>query len=436
MLMENNTKVIKQLKKLSHSVNDFESLQPLFDAVEDKSYVLLGEASHGTHEYYVWRQEISKKLITDYGFTFIAVEGDWPDCYRVNRFIKGYPEGGISAYEVLHGFNRWPTWMWANWEMVEFVDWLQKYNNDLPEEKKVGFYGLDVYSLWDSLRAIITFLKKNDPEAIDAAIKAYLCFEPYNEDPHKYAKATMFVPKSCEDEVVSLLKTLQQSNQKYNGDREAFFNAEQNAIVLKNAERYYRTMIHGGANSWNIRDTHMVETLERLREFHGKDAKGIVWAHNTHIGDARYTDMHEVGEVNIGQLVREQHGEEQVSLVGFSTYNGNVIASVAWDEPMKKMPVPKALPGSWDAIFHESSPNDQLLLFTSTDIPKEFMEVRGQRAIGVVYIPEHEFGNYVPTVLSKRYDGLLFFDTTHALSPLHIEEAKDEDFPETYPWGV
>ena len=421
---------------MSHPVTDFESLQPLFDTFADKQYVLLGEASHGTREFYTWRREISKKLIKDYGFSFIAVEGDWPDCYRINRYVKGYPDSGISAHEVLYTFNRWPTWMWANWENVELIDWLQKYNNDMSEEKKIGFYGLDVYSLWDSLREIITFLKKNDPDAIDAAIKAYQCFEPYNEDPHQYARAVMLVPKSCEDEVVSLLKTLQQIKPKNNGDHEAFFNAEQNAIVIKNAEKYYRTMIHGGANSWNTRDTHMVETLERLMEFHGKDAKGIVWAHNTHIGDARYTDMHETGEVNIGHLVREQHGEERVSLVGFSTYKGNVIASVAWDEPMERMPAPKALPGSWDALLHESSPNDKLLLFNSGNIPEELFTVKGQRAIGVVYVPEHEFGNYVPTVLPRRYDGLLFFDTTHAVSPLHIKEARDEDFPETYPWAV
>lgn len=437
----NNTRentFIRQIGEIATPIQKLEDLAPLFEKTEDKKYVLLGEASHGTHEFYAWRREISKYLIEKQGFSFVAVEGDWPDCYRVNRYVKGYPDSGHSAYEVLHAFNRWPTWMWANQEMVEFIEWLKVYNKDLPNEKKVGFYGLDVYSLWDSLYSILRFLKKKDPEAIEAAIRAYHCFEPYGEDPQQYARALMFVPVSCQKEVVALLKKIREKQPQFRDDPEEVFSVEQNAIVVHNAEHYYRTMIQGGVSSWNVRDSHMVETLNRLMKFHGKNAKGIVWAHNTHIGDARYTDMAAVGEYNIGQLIREQNGEENSFLVGFSSYKGKVIASIAWDMPMEEMKVPEAIKESWEELLHRISKKDSLLLFADKrdELKKEFFKVRGHRAIGVVYNPEHEYGNYVPTILPQRYDALLYFDTTNALSPLHMRQQPDQDFPQTYPWAV
>lgn len=435
MLTQQNA-LLQHIQSLARPLGKVSDLQPLFEQIDDKKYVLLGEASHGTREYYIWRKEISKKLIQEQGFSFIAVEGDWPDCYRVNRYIKGYPHSGNSAREVLHAFNRWPTWMWANQEMVEFVEWLKDFNADLPKEKKVGFYGLDVYSLWDSLEAILSFLKYKDPQSVEAAIKAYRCFEPYRGDPQEYAQSLLLVPDSCEDQVVELLETIRQKQDEYEGSQEDVFNAEQNALVALHAEQYYRTMILGGSSSWNLRDNHMVETLNRLMKFYGKNAKSITWAHNTHVGDARYTDMARIGEYNIGQLVRQQHGDSNSYLVGFGSYEGSVIASAAWGDPMTDMIVPQAKPNSWEELLHNVSPKDKLLLFGDNKVAPELYKPFGHRAIGVVYNPGHEYGNYVPTVLPHRYDGFLYFDKTHAISPLHIKQLPDEDFPETYPWAV
>jgi erythromycin esterase len=284
-------------KELGYKLEKSTDLDLLFEEIREDNvkYVLLGEASHGTSEFYTWRREITKHLITEKEFSFIAVEGDWPDCYNVNRYVKAMPDSGRSAYDVLHSFNRWPTWMWANREIVALVEWLRKYNEKLPEDQKVGFYGLDVYSLWESMESVIKYLQRVDPQAIRTAIEAYRCFEPYGRSVEDYARATAFVPESCEDEVIDMLIDLRSKASQYSidgiGTREAYFNAEQNAIVAKNAELYYRKMIQGGTATWNIRDTHMMDTLKRLMEFHGKGSKSIVWAHNTHIGDARQTDM-------------------------------------------------------------------------------------------------------------------------------------------------
>jgi erythromycin esterase-like protein len=251
------------------------------------------------------------------------VEGDWPDCYRVNRYVKGYSDAGGGAREVLHAFARWPTWMWANEEVVELVGWLRGFNGGLPEERRVGFYGLDVYSLWDSLHQILGYLRTHDPAALPAARRAFRCFEPFGEDVHAYAQATRWVDTSCEDEVSTLLTTLRRdAGPAARDDREALFDAEQNAIVVRNAEHYYRTMVQGGPASWNIRDQHMTQTLERLMGRHGPGARGIVWAHNTHVGDARHTDMVDAGMINIGQLVRQGHEGEGVVLVGFGSHRG------------------------------------------------------------------------------------------------------------------
>ena len=442
-------------KSVTHKLENFDKkdLNALLECVGDARYVLLGEASHGTSEFYMWRAEITKRLVSEKGFSFIAVEGDWPDCYRVNRYAKGMGNSGSSAYEVLHAFSRWPTWMWANKEIVDLIEWLKSHNNKVieKEDKKVGFYGLDVYSLWESLDAVVQYLKKNYPDAMKSAIEAYGCFEPYGRDVEDYARATAFIPESCEDEVAEMLMEIrhkaggEDDDGRFKADgREAHFNAEQNAVVAKNAELYYRTMMKGGAASWNIRDHHMMNTLERLMKFHGSDAKSIVWAHNTHIGDARATDMARAKMVNLGQLAREQAGRESVVLVGFGTYKGSVIASKAWGEPMERMHVPSAIDGSWDSFLHSLDDNDsagpnKLLTFNDIDKMKasSLFESKGQRAIGVVYNPSYEkYGNYVETILPIRYDAFLFIDETHALNPLHMPISPDEELPETFPTGL
>jgi erythromycin esterase len=413
-------------------------LGPLIERLRRQRYVLLGEASHGTHEYYTWRAEISRRLIEREGFAFIAVEGDWPDCYRVNRYVKGYADSGDSAREVLHNFARWPTWMWANEEVVSLVEWMRKYNDRLSETEKVGFYGLDVYSLWDSLYQVLSYLVKHDPSALPSARKAFQCFEPYGEDVQEYARATRWVDASCEDEVVALLSELRGDDYPSDG-REARFNAEQNALVVKNAERYYRTMVQGGPASWNLRDRHMTETLDRLTRHHGSKAKAIVWEHNTHIGDARYTDMAGDGMVNVGQLAREAHGDEGVALVGFGSHRGSVIAGAEWDAPMERMIVPPGRPGSWEDALHQAGAENRLLLFDDrARNDPSFLEERGHRAIGVVYDPQIErFGNYVPTMLPLRYDAFLYFEETNALRPLVDVRVRDEgEVPETYPSGM
>jgi erythromycin esterase len=428
-----------QIRELSRPLRGPEDLDELLEFIGEARYVLLGEASHGTAEYYTWRTQISRRLITEKDFSFVAVEGDWPDCYRVNRYIQGLDDAGASAREALHAFERWPTWMWANEEVVELVEWLRRRNDDRPEERRIGFYGLDVYSLWDSLYAVMAYLHRADPPSLPAAWRAFRCFEPYGEDVQEYARATRFIPNSCEDEVVAMLRELRRKAPDYSSDgREAHFAAEQNALVLKNAEAYYRTMVRGDSESWNIRDRHMARTLERLMQHHGPQAKAIVWEHNTHIGDARFTDMAERGEVNVGRLVRESHGGEGVVLVGFGSYQGSVIAGRQWEAPMERMRVPPAREGSWEDVLHRAGAEDKLLLLASARPTSELLQPRGHRAIGVVYHPEYErYGNYVPSVLPRRYDAFLSLDTTRALHPLHeVQPREEHEVPETYPSGV
>jgi erythromycin esterase len=414
-------------------------LDPLVQQIGDARFVLLGEASHGTSEFYTWRTELSKRLITERGFSFIGVEGDWPDCYRVNRFVRGLPDSGASTMEVLHAFERWPTWMWANREVVALCDWLRDYNRRRPAEQQVGFYGLDVYSLWDSMRAVTEYLERIDPQLARNARVAYNCFEPYAEDVQEYARATALVPTSCEVEAVSVLRALRSKAPEFRADgREGYFNAEQNALVAKNAELYYRTMVRGGPASWNVRDTHMAETLDRLMQHHGPTAKAIVWEHNTHIGDARFTDMARAGMVNIGQLARQSHRDEGVVLVGFGSHRGTVIAAEEWGRPMQRMRVPPARAGSVEALMHDADVGDALLLFDGSDTGgiAGLDEAIGHRAIGVVYDPGYErWGNYVPTIIPRRYDAFLYIDDTRAVDPLHMPVHVSGDLPETYPTG-
>jgi erythromycin esterase-like protein len=417
-------------------LNGSQDLDPLMDRIGDARFVLLGEASHGTHEYYTWRTRLSKRLIEEKGFSFIAVEADWPDCYQINQFIKDDPGPPANSTQVLKKFVRWPTWMWANWEISALTDWLRRYNDGRSPEKKVGFYGLDVYSLWDSLERLLDYLQKEDPDAARLVKKAIQCFEPYGEEGFGYAQASQLIPEPCRTEVRKLLNEIRRKAPTYNHDREAPLNTEINAMVAVNAERYYESMTSFGPESWNIRDTHMADTLQRLMNFHGPQAKAIVWEHNTHIGDARYTDMKKEGMVNLGQLVRQQHAAQEVVLVGFGSYQGTVIAGQEWGAPMEVMTVPPARPGSVEAILHQEGARNQLLIFDPNDPKDHFREVLPHRAIGVVYRPEREkFGNYVPTVLNGRYDAFMYLDRTQALFPLHLHPDQNP-IPDTFPFGA
>lgn len=444
--MRNGSDEIVALRSRLLPLESDGDLDPLLQAIGSARIVLLGEATHGTHEFYDWRARITQRLIAEQGFSFVAVEGDWPDCYAINRFVKGY-DTERRAHEVLDAFDRWPTWMWANRDVERFAEWLRDHNDGQPAEARAGFDGLDVYSLWDSMREVVEYLDRVDPDAASAAREAYGCFEPFHGDEQRYARATAMVPTSCEDEAVAMLRTLRARASRYREDgRDSFFDAEQNALIAANAERYYRTMVRGGGESWNVRDRHMMETLERLLVHHGPRSRAVVWEHNTHIGDARFTDMRRAGMVNVGQLARERFGAspsdgDGVMLVGFGTHRGHVLAANSWGAPVRRVEVPPAPEDSWEALLHEAGGGrDALVLFDgSADGGIAGLDDWiGHRAIGVVYDPRHErFGNWVPTVVPRRYDAFLFNAVTTALDPLHGDDSSAAlSEAETYPSGM
>jgi len=430
--------LLAEVKRLTRPLRTPADLGPLIDRVKDARVVCLGEASHGTREYYTWRAAITERLVEGHGFSFVAVEGDWPDCYQVNRFVKGYGGTPGDARAALAVFRRWPTWMWANEEVAGLAAWMRGYNSGRPAGKRVGFYGLDVYSLWDSLYEVMGYLREHDPAALPDARRALRCFEPFGEDAQEYARATVLVSHSCRDEVVKLLHSLRAGAEAHDGDgTDGRFVAEQNALVVKNAEAYYRAMVRSDGGSWNVRDRHMAETLDRLLDHHGPGAKAVVWEHNTHVGDARYTDMADDGMVNVGQLAREAYGRDRVALVGFGSYRGSVIAGEEWGAAWEEMTVPPGRPDSWEQVLHAAAPDNALLVFDGGS--PELSAWRGHRAIGVVYRPQYEkYGNYVPTVLPERYDAFLFLGETAAVRPLAPAGTAEEpeELPETYPTGV
>ncbi|TDC49138.1 erythromycin esterase family protein [Actinomadura sp. KC345] len=426
-----------------------DDLGPLLDRIGDARCVLIGEASHGTHEYYAWRAALTRRLIAERGFSFVAVEGDWPDCRRVGASVTLAPGAPGDPRDALNAYERWPTWMWANQETVNFCRWLRDHNAGLPPDERAGFYGLDVYSLWESLRAVVDYLAERRPEYLDAALEAYRCFEPHGEDPQAYGFNAALVPDGCEDEILALLTRLRRPEARggARGTAEAF-DAWQNAEVAAGAERYYRAMIGGGPQSWNVRDVHMADTLERLMEFHGgtppRDGTGgtggtgkaVVWAHNTHVGDARATDMGDAGMVNLGQLARDRQGGDAVVLVGFAGGPGEVIAAPRWGAPMEEMHVPPPVQGSLEAALAESELHRGMFIVPpEPDKPAFFTETLGHRAIGVVYDADRDRRQYVPTRLADRYDALCWFRITSALEPLHLEAARRGEL-ETMPTGV
>jgi erythromycin esterase-like protein len=349
--------IIKDVRNSAHILTgDNSDFDPLLQQVADSRFVLIGEASHGTHEFYRVRAQITKRLISEKGFQAVAVEADWPDAYRINQFVKfeGEEEDAVDA---LGGFQRFPIWMWRNADVLDFIGWLRNFNQH-RHAKRVGFYGLDLYSMHASMRAVLDFLDKVDPEAARRARYRYACFENFGEDTQAYGYAASFgLSKSCENEAVGQWMEMHQraadlARRDGRVARDAFFFAEQNARLVKNAEQYYRSMFHERVASWNLRDRHMAETLHALIHHLGPGAKIVVWAHNSHLGDARATEMGHRGELNLGQLVREQYGSEAM-LVGFTTHSGTVTASSGWDNPAERKYVRPALPDSYEAIFHQ-----------------------------------------------------------------------------------
>jgi erythromycin esterase-like protein/predicted phosphoribosyltransferase len=418
----------------------------LIDGIGDARVVLLGEATHGTHEFYRERAYITRRLITEKGFAGVAVEADWPDAYRINRFVRG-TGADDEAVESLADFGRFPTWMWRNADVLDFIGWLRTHNETQLVDKRAGFYGLDLYSLRASMGAVLQYLDKVDPVAAHRARRRYGCFDQFGGEMQQYGyAASLGLHPSCEREVLVQLVELHRQRTEY-ASRDGrvaaddYFFAEQNARLVRNAEEYYRTMFRGRDESWNLRDRHMVETLEELRRFLGRnrpEPRIVVWAHNSHLGDARATEMSRRGELNVGQLVRELYGASAV-LVGFTTYTGTVTAASEWDGPAHRKHVRPALAGSYERLFHEAQiPRFLLPLRTDLELSSALAAPRLERAIGVLYLPETErASHYFHARLSDQFDFVLHFDETRAVEPLERSALWEAgEVAETYPSGL
>jgi erythromycin esterase-like protein len=418
------------LQPLTGAADDYDRL---LEQIGDARFVLLGEASHGTHEFYRERSRITRRLISEKGFKAIAIEGDWPSAQRVNRYVRALGNDTTAA-SALEGFERFPAWMWRNADVLQFVGWLRRHNDRLVHGTPcVGFYGLDLYSLHNSIAAVLRYLDAADPAAARRARERYACFDDFGEDSQRYAYATAFgVSKSCEDEVVAQLLEMQKRPAAPADDPDERFYAQQNARLVKNAEAYYRTMFRRHVSSWNLRDSHMAETLEALALHLSATApaKIVVWAHNSHVGDARATEMHEHGEHTLGQLLRERY-RGQTALVGMTSFRGSVTAASDWGGPTERKGVRDALPGSWEAALHAAGPANFYLPTRGLD------ERRLERAIGVVYLPESERrSHYLHATLAEQFDAVLHFDETRALEPTARLAQAAGEAPATYPVGV
>jgi protein-L-isoaspartate(D-aspartate) O-methyltransferase len=414
---------------------DSVDLEPLFRRIGDARVVLLGEATHGSSEFYRMRERISRELIQKKGFSFVAIEGDWPDAARIDHYVRHaeYPPSEWTA------FARFPAWMWRNREVADFVDWLRTYNGGVEANRRIAFHGLDLYSLYNSIRAVVRYLDDVDPTTARIARHRYACLTPWQSDPATYGHAALTGHyQSCEREVVSMLADLLERERAYaERDGERFLDATQNARLVANAERYYRIMYYGSRASWNLRDTHMFETLKTLLEFHGSKSKALVWAHNSHVGYASATEMAARGEFNIGELCRKAYGSAAYS-IGFGTNGGTVAAASDWDGPMEVKRVRPGLEGSYEALFHESGEARWLLPLRAPlhqDVVPMLSAPLLERAIGVIYRPQTEReSHYFAAVLPKQFDEYVWFDATNAVTPLTTREL--HGLPDTYPFAV
>ncbi len=440
--------ILEALRREAHPLTgDDRDYDALIALVGDARIVLLGEASHGTHEFYRERARITKRLIAEHGFAGVAIEGDWPDAYRVNRYVQG-ASGDPDAEAALGGFRRFPTWMWRNADVLDFVGWLRAHNDRCHHTTpKAGFYGLDLYSLGASMESVIAYLDRQDPAAAARARDRYECLQPYSAESAGYGQAVLLgVSEPCRRRVIEQLVELRRRAGEYLlrdglAAEDEYFFAEQNAAVVANAEEYYRTMFGDRAGSWNLRDRHMADTLDQLiahLDRHGATSRVVVWAHNSHVGDARATEMAGRGELNIGQLMRERHGRDAVN-VGFSTYAGTVTAASEWGAPAERKRVRAALRDSYEALFHASHlPAFLLCPLAAGDSGRALREPRLHRAIGVIYRPETERqSHWFAASLAQQYDALIHVDLTRAVEPLErIPEWALVEPPETYPTAL
>jgi protein-L-isoaspartate(D-aspartate) O-methyltransferase len=409
-------------------------LEGLLSRISDARVVLLGEATHGTSEFYRMRARISRELIEKKGFRFVAIEGDWPDAARVDHYIRHleYPPSEWTA------FARFPTWMWRNNEVREFVDWLRAHNAPLKPSDRTAFHGLDLYSLYDSIRAVLKYLDEVDPATARAARERYGCLTPWQSDPATYGHAALTgAYPTCESEVAVVLTELLHKHRSYaEHDGERFLDAVQNARLIANAEQYYRIMYYGSRASWNLRDSHMFETLKMLLAFYGPKAKAIVWAHNSHCGDAAATEMMSRGEYNLGHLCQKELGQQCYS-IGFGTNAGTLAAASNWDGPMEIKQVRPAIPGSYERCCHESGISAFCLDLQQPNLEatQSLRKPRLERAIGVIYRPETELAShYFQAVLPGQFNEYIWFDASSAITPFATKEL--EEMPDTYPFGL
>jgi len=420
---------------------------PLLSFIGDARFVLIGEASHGTHEFYRERAQITKRLITEKDFCAVAVEADFPDANRVNRYVNGSDEDA-DAVDALGGFERFPAWMWRNADVLDFIGWLRAYNDDLPlTATKVGFHGLDLYSLHTSIDAVLSYLQKVDPDGALRARERYSCFDHFGKDSQHYGYATAKgIADSCEDEVARQLVEMHERSAelaRLDGRVAAddFFFAEQNARLVKNAEKYYRTMYRSDVSSWNLRDLHMMETLVALDNHlsePNKKAKIIVWEHNSHLGDASATEMGKRGEWNVGQLTRQRYKDDAI-LIGFTTYNGTVTAASNWGGDAERKRVRPALAGSYEKLFHDTELERFLLLMgEGSHVSATLRSPLLERAIGVIYRPETERqSHYFQSSLSRQFDAVIHIDETRAVEPLERSvKWETGEVLETFPSGM
>ena len=417
-------------------IDDHEAFGALFDRFADAKVVLLGEATHGTSEFYRARAAITRRLIERHGFTIVAVEADWPDAARIDAHVRHRPIAPMDD----DAFARFPTWMWRNAEVADLVDWMREHNRDRPETARAEFRGLDVYSLHSSIQEVLDYLDKVDPEAARDARARYGCLSPWQSDPARYGRAVLKGQKKpCEQTLLSQLQEILEKRVEYleADGGEAFFDAVQNARIVHAAEHYYRIMYEGSTESWNLRDRHMFDTLRRLLEHRGDGAKAVVWAHNSHIGNAAATAMGWKGEFNIGELCRTAYRDEAV-LVGFGTDRGTVAAASDWDEPMEVKQVRPARPDSHERIFRDTGLGCFLTDWRGggrRDLQDALARPRLERAIGVVYRPETElYSHYFEAVMAEQFDAFVWFEETKAVTPLAVGHGKG--MPETYPFGL
>lgn len=427
-------------RMVSESAEPFESietadLQPLLDRVGDSRIVLLGEATHGTSEFYRMRERITRELIAQKGFNIVTIEGDWPDAARIDHYVRHleYPATEWTA------FARFPVWMWRNNEVREFVDWLRDHNGSLRTSARTAFHGLDLYSLYNSIQSVLHYLEDIDTEAARIARERYGCLTPWQADPATYGHAALIGShQTCEREVVETLRDLVRKQPEYAArDGERFLDAVQNARLVANAEQYYRVMYYGSRASWNLRDSHMFETLKSLLVYYGRESKAVVWAHNSHVGDAAATEMSARGEHNIGHLCRTEFGD-RAYLIGFGTHSGTVAAASDWDGEMEVKSVRPSHPQSYEAICHATGiPSFMLGLrdSASEELRRTLMKPRLERAIGVIYRPETELAShYFQAELPRQFDDYIWFDQSQAVTP--FATAQLAGLPDTYPFGL